>query len=81
MEQILININSQYTSAFLNFLKTLNYVEVKKVVKNIESVSSETEKSELLFSLSGAWQDDRTAEEIIEEIRQSHHFSRTIEEL
>jgi hypothetical protein len=79
MEQILININSKYTLAFLNFLKTLNYVEVKKVGKNLESMSSED--NSLLFSLSGAWEDERTTEEIINDIHLSRHFEKTVEVL
>lgn len=79
MEQIVININSQYTTAFLNFLKTLNYIEVKKVRKNIENTVSEEENA--LSSLVGAWQDERSAEEIIDNIQQSRHFSRAIEGL
>ncbi len=81
MEQIIININSQYKVAFLNFLKTLNYIEVKEVAKSNEVIFSEIEKNDMLSSLTGAWQDDRSAEKIIEDIRQAHHFSRKVEDL
>ena len=78
MEQILINIESKYTAAFLNFLKTLNYIEVKRVGSVVENVK---EQNDILTSITGAWQDERTAEEIIEDIRASRHFSRQTEAL
>ncbi len=75
MEQILINIESQYTSAFLTFLKTLSYVEVKEVSQN--EVNKIEDKS-VLFALSGAWKDNRSTEEMIEDIYESRHFEKTI---
>ena len=78
MEQILINIESKYTAAFLNFLKTLNYIEVKKVGFVEENAK---EQNDTLTVITGAWQDERTAEEIIEDIRASRHFSRQTEAL
>ena len=78
MEQILINIDSQYTSAFLAFLKTLNYVEVKKIGQN-EVRKLEDENT--LFSLSGAWKDSRSTEEIIEDIQEARHFEKTVTSL
>ena len=81
MEQILINIESRYTTAFLNFLKTLNYIEVKKVGSVVENIVSAKEQSDTLTAITGAWQDERTAEEMIEDIRASRHFSRQTEAL
>lgn len=81
MEQILINIESKYTSAFLNFLKTLNYVEIKKVGSIVENIAVAKDQNEILKSITGAWQDERTTEEIIEEISASRHFSRQNEAL
>lgn len=81
MEQILINIESKYTSAFLNFLKTLNYVEIKKVGSIVENIAVAKDQNEILKSITGAWQDERTTEEIIEEISDSRHFSRQNEAL
>jgi hypothetical protein len=78
MEQIVINVNSKYTSVFLNFLKTLSYIEVKKIEKVTEIATKENDS---IMALSGAWQDDRTADEIIEDLRENRHFNRTIEAL
>jgi hypothetical protein len=78
MEQILINIDSQYSSAFLAFLKTLSYVEVKEVG---QSEVNKVEDKSVLFTLSGAWKDSRSAEEMIEDIYESRHFEKTIPSL
>ncbi len=75
MEQILINIDSQYTATFLTFLKTLSYVEVEEVGQ--KEVNKVEDKS-VLFALSGAWKDNRSAEEMIEDIYESRHFEKTI---
>ena len=81
MEQILINIESKYTTTFLNFLKTLNYIKVKKVGLVEENTVTAKEQNDTLIAITGAWQDERTAEEMIDEIRSSRHFSRQIETL
>ncbi len=78
MEQILINIDSQYTSAFLAFLKTLNYVEVKKISQN---EIRKLEEESTLFSLSGAWKDSRSTEEIIEDIQEARYFEKIVTSL
>jgi hypothetical protein len=81
MNQITLNIENRHLSAFLIFLKTLNYIQVKKVEKNIPIVSNDADKLATLYSLYGAWKDDRSAEALIDDIQQSRIFNRPIESL
>ncbi len=81
MNKITLNVDNRHLSALLTFLKTLNYVEVKKVEKDIGATSADAEKLTLLFSLYGAWKDERSAEDIIAELEQSRIFNRPIESL
>ncbi len=81
MNQITLNVDNRHLSSLLMFLKTLTYIEVKKVERNIPIVSNDTDKLSSLYSLYGAWADDRSAESLIEEIQQTRIFNRTIESL
>ena len=45
MNQIVLNIDNRYTADFLNYLKTLAYVEVQKVKKTEPSVPFSKEAS------------------------------------
>jgi hypothetical protein len=49
------------------FLKTLTYIEVKKIERNIPAIANDPDKLATLYSLYGAWKDDRSAESLIEE--------------
>jgi hypothetical protein len=81
MNQITLNVDNRHLSALLIFLKTLSYIEVKKVEKNVPMTVNNTDKLATLFSLYGAWKDDRSAEALIEDIHQTRVFNRPIESL
>lgn len=81
MTQITLNVDNRYLSSLLMFLKTLTYIEVKKIERNIPVTANDPDKLATLYSLYGAWKDDRSAESLIEEIQQSRVFSRPIESL
>jgi hypothetical protein len=81
MNQITLNVDNRHLSSLLMFLKTLTYIEVKKIERNIPVVANDPDKLATLYSLYGAWKDDRSAESLIEDIQQSRVFNRTIESL
>lgn len=83
MSRITIDIDNNRLSAFLMLLKTLDYIEIKKVETETENALPSIDKDKLntLSQLNGAWTDNRSAEEIIEDIYQSRIFNRTIETL
>jgi hypothetical protein len=81
MNQITLNVDNRHLSALLIFLKTLSYIEVKKVEKNVPMTVNNTDKLATLFSLYGAWKDDRPAESLIEDIQHARVFNRLIESL
>lgn len=81
MTQITLNVDNRYLSSLLMFLKTLTYIEVKKIERNIPVIANDPDKLATLYSLYGAWEDDRSAESLIEEIQQSRVFNRSIESL
>jgi hypothetical protein len=81
MNQITLNIDNRYLSSFLMFLKTLTYIEVKKIERNVTVVANDPDKLAKLNALYGAWKDDRTAESMIEDIQQARIFNRSIESL
>ena len=81
MNQITLNVDNRHLSALLMFLKTLTYIEVKKVERNIPTVVNDPDKLATLYSLYGAWKDDRSAESLIEDIQESRVFNRRIESL
>jgi hypothetical protein len=70
MTQITLNVDNRYLSALLMFLKTLTYIEVKKIERNIPVTANDPDKLATLYSLYGAWKDDRSAESLIEDIQQ-----------
>lgn len=81
MSRIVLDVDNAHLSTLLLFLKTLDYLEVKSVEKDIPAEQADPEKLTKLFSLYGAWDDERSAEEIVEEIQQSRVFNRSIESL
>lgn len=81
MNRIVLNVDNAHLSTLLLFLKTLSYIDVKSVEKNIPIEPSDSEKLTKLFSLYGAWEDERSAEEIVDEIEQARVFNRGIESL
>ena len=76
MTQITLNVDNRYLSSLLMFLKTLTYIQVKKIERNIPVIANDSDKLATLYSLYGAWKDDRSAESLIEEIQQSRVFNR-----
>jgi hypothetical protein len=81
MTRITLDVDNAHLSTLLLFLKTLNYIEVKKVERDAASEQDEQEKLNKLKALAGAWSDDRTAEQIIAEIEEARVFNRSIESL
>ena len=84
MTRITLDVDNAHLSTLLLFLKTLNYIEVKKVEHDAASEQDEQdeqEKLKKLNALAGAWSDDRTAEQIIAEIEEARVFNRSIETL
>jgi hypothetical protein len=81
MTRITLDVDNAHLSTLLLFLKTLNYIEVKKVERDAASEQDEQEKLNKLNALAGAWSDDRTAEQIIAEIEEARVFNRSIEAL
>jgi len=81
MTRITLDVDNAHLSTLLLFLKTLNYIEVKKVERDAAPEQDEQEKLNKLNALAGAWSDDRTAEQIIAEIEEARVFNRSIETL
>lgn len=81
MTRITLDVDNAHLSTLLLFLKTLNYIEVKKVESDASPERDEREKLNKLKTLAGAWSDDRTAEQIIAEIGEARVFNRSIETL
>lgn len=81
MNRITLDVDNAHLSTLLLFLKTLDYIKVKNVEKNISPEQEEENKLAQLSSIAGAWVDERSAEEIIEDIQNSRVFNRTIEAL
>lgn len=73
MNRITLEVDNAHLSTLLLFLKTLDYIEVKRVENNISSDQYEQEKLAKLNELAGKWVDERSAEEIIEEIEKEIH--------
>lgn len=81
MTRITFDLDNAHLSTLLLILKTINYIEVKKVERDAASEQNEQEKLNKLNALAGAWSDDRTAEQIIAEIEEARVFNRSIEAL
>lgn len=60
MKQITLTVDNHYAATLLAFLKNLTYVQVKTVEESVVKPLTEAEKLAMLFSVSGAWQDDRS---------------------
>ena len=81
MTRITLDVDNAHLSTLLLFLKTLNYIDVKKVESDASLERDEQEKLNKFNTLAGAWSDDRTAEQIIAEIAEARVFNRSIETL
>jgi len=81
MNEITLSVDSRHLAVLLSFLKTLNYVEIKKVAEGRASPVSNGERIALLNSLYGAWKDHRSAESIIMDIATTRVFNRNVESL
>jgi hypothetical protein len=58
------------------FLRTLDYINIKKVEKNTSIIDVETDKLTTLYTLYGAWKAPRSAEAIAEDIQKMRVFNR-----
>lgn len=82
MNEITLSVDNRHLMALLTFLKTLNYIEIKKVAKTAPiSAPPNADKLAVLLSLYGAWSDKRSAESIIEDIETMRVFNRPVESL
>jgi hypothetical protein len=76
-----IAINKKLLDSHFRFLKNLDTASKKRlIVRLTESIETSTKKDNL-DKLFGAWKDSRSADEIIEDIRNSRVNSREIEDL
>jgi hypothetical protein len=67
-----IVINNTSLERYLGFLTKLDNITKKKlIVKLIESIDFNENKGFNLATLNGAWQDSRSSDEIISEIKKS----------
>lgn len=80
MNEITLSVDNRHLMTLLTFLKTLDYIEIKKVEKNTPAIKNE-DKLARLYALYGAWNDPRSAAEIISDIQKMRVFDRSIESL
>jgi ribosomal protein L16 Arg81 hydroxylase len=72
--------NIQLSETYFNWLKTLNKeTKADLIAKLATSLQSEEVNPNSFQSLFGAFESEKTAEEIIEELRASRTFNRQIE--
>ena len=76
-----IVIGKQLVESYFKFMKNWDN-ETKKnlIIKLTESIDNEDKKFTDFSACFGAWQDDRSADEIIEDLRSDRVNSREIEE-
>ena len=76
-----IVIGKQLVESYFKFMKNWDN-ETKKnlIIKLTESIDNEDKKLTDFSACFGAWQDDRSADEIIEDLRSDRVNSREIEE-
>ncbi len=76
-----IRLNEESINKYFNFLKNLDIQSKKQLIINLTaSIESKKSKESKISSLYGAWEDEKSAEEIIKEIRDSRVQSREIED-
>ncbi|MFT6843089.1 MAG: hypothetical protein ACJASR_001863 [Psychroserpens sp.] len=74
-----LSLNSAVLERYFSFLKRFdNDTKKKLIVKLTNSLGPETQNPIDLSKLFGAWQDDRSTQEIIDEIRDSRVEPRDI---
>jgi hypothetical protein len=67
-----LKINNKSIARYFGFLKNLNTQSKKKLIIQLtRSIESQKKTNKGINHLFGAWDDSRTAEEIINEIRES----------
>ena len=76
-----LSLNEESIDKYFNFLKNLDTESKKQlIIKLIASIESKKSKEANISSLYGAWEDDKSAEDIIKDIRASRVQSRVIED-
>lgn len=75
-----LKINDQSIARYFGFLKNMDTQSKKSLIIQLtDSIESESETKKGIDHLFGAWEDTRTAEELISEIRESRTRTREIE--
>jgi hypothetical protein len=75
-----LKINDKSIRRYFGFLKNMDTPSKKKLIIQLtESIEATTEDKKGIDHLFGAWEDDRTAEELIDEIRKSRTPNKAIE--
>jgi len=76
-----ITINKKLLDNHFRFLKNLDTASKKSLIIRLTESIGVAKNKDKLDKLFGAWKDSRSAEEIIDDIRNSHLNSREIEDL
>lgn len=75
-----LKINDKALARYFGFLKNMDDQSKKKLISQLaDSIESKGETKTGIDHLFGSWEDDRSAEEIISEIRESRIENREIE--
>lgn len=75
-----LKINDKSIALYFGFLKNMDTQSKKSLIIQLtDSIESKSETKKGIDHLFGAWEDTRTAEEMISEIRQSRTQTREIE--
>jgi len=76
-----LRLNDESITRYFSFLKHLDTQSKKKLIVELtKSIESTPTKKSGIKRLYGAWEDDRTAEQIIHDIRSSRGNNREIED-
>jgi len=75
-----LKISDKSIARYFGFLKNMDIQSKKKLIIQLtDSIESSKEIEKSIDHLFGAWEDTRTAEEMIDEIRESRTQNRKIE--
>ena len=75
-----LKISDKSIARYFGFLKNMDVQSKKKLIAHLtDSIKSNKKTKKGIDHLFGAWEDTRTAEEIINEIRESRTQNREIE--
>ena len=77
-----LNVNNSLIETYLKLLMNLSWESKSELISRLtSSMKKEKKNEEAFYNLFGVWKDEKSAEDMIVEIREARNFNRVREKL